>query len=264
MKVGVFGLGEAGSLIAADLAAKGIVTCAYDPANVETPAGVTRTSSPMDVVVDADFIISITAGVDAVTALQQALAGIAPHTGYADFSTNTAAAKLQLASIAASRGFSFTDVALMGTVPGKGILTPALASGEGAARFVEVFSGLTMPVTRISDRAGDAAARKLLRSIMMKGLASCVIEAMRGADEAGCTDWLWENIVEEISRADRELLARLVSGSKTHARRRLYEMQASAAMLTELGVEPVMTRATVATLEQLPQQVLPPIPGLPG
>ena len=40
MKVAVFGLGEAGSLISADLAAAGVEARGYDPADVADPEGV--------------------------------------------------------------------------------------------------------------------------------------------------------------------------------------------------------------------------------
>jgi 3-hydroxyisobutyrate dehydrogenase-like beta-hydroxyacid dehydrogenase len=120
-----------------------------------------------------------------------------------------------------------------------------------------------MPVTRISSQAGDAATRKLLRSIMMKGLAGTVIEAMRGAERAGCADWLWENLAAEITRADARLLSRLVRGTGRHAARRLHEMEAAAALLADLGVDPVMTRATVENLRRVPEEGLPPIPVLP-
>ena len=263
MKIAVFGLGEAGSLIAADLAAHRLQVTGYDPADVATPKNVNRVQGPVAAVANADFVIALTAGADALTAINQALAQIPKTALYADFSTNTAAAKRQMAAIAAGHGMSFVDIALMGTVPGRGLRTPALAAGDGAARFVETFTGLGMPVSRVSDQAGDAATRKLLRSVMMKGLAGTVIEAMRGAEKAGCADWLWANLAEEITRADARLLSRLVRGTGQHAARRLHEMEAVALLLTDLGVDPVMTRATVENLRRVPVEGLPPIPVLP-
>lgn len=263
MRIGVFGLGEAGSLIAADLAAAGVMTTSYDPAEVITPEGVKRVPDPAAAVADADIVIALTAGEDAMTAIKQALSQIPASALYADFSTNTAAAKKDMGEIAAGHGMAFVDIALMGTVPGKGLRTPALASGNGAARFVEIFSKLGMPVGRVSDVPGDAATRKLLRSVMMKGLAGAIIEAMRGAEKAGCSGWLWENLADEITRADEKLLARLVHGTEKHAKRRLHEMEASAALLKDLGIEPVITTGTVESLRRISDEGLPDIPLLP-
>lgn len=262
MKIGVFGLGEAGSLIAADLAAAGQIVTGFDPAEVDTPTGVTRVDNPVAAVREADVVIALTGGPDAVGALAQALEQIPPTALYADFSTNTAGAKKDLAVLASHHGIAFVDIALMGTVPGNGLRTTALASGNGAERIVKLFAPLGMPVTAVSRNPGDAATRKLLRSVVMKGLAGMVIEAMRGAEKAGCADWLWGNIADEITRADKALLSRLVRGTKIHAVRRLHEMEASKALLEDLDVEPVMTRGTVENLKKVPDEGIPDIPEL--
>ena len=263
MKIAVFGLGEAGALISVDLVAAGVVVSGYDPAEVITPPGVERVAQPAGAVRAADAVIALTQGHESITAIQQALQEIPAQAFYADFSSNSPGNKQRLAEIAAQRGLQFADIALLGTVPGKGLRTPALASGSGASRFVDTFAALGMPVSKVSDQAGDAAMRKLLRSVMMKGLAGCVIEAMRAAEKAGCAEWLWGNLADEITRADERLLSRLVRGSGPHAVRRLHEMEASLAMLQELGVEPLMTRGTVENLRHIPEQGLPAIPVLP-
>lgn len=260
IRIGVFGLGEAGSLIAADLAAAGLEVTGFDPADVGTPAGVTRVADPAGAVVDAQVVVALTAGADAMEAMTQTLDKIPAPALYADFSTNTAQAKQDLARLAAGRGFEFVDIALMSTVPGKGLRTPALASGNGAERFVEIFTPLGMPVTAVSEYPGDAATRKLLRSVVMKGLAGTVIEAMRGAEKAGCAEWLWGNIADEITRANAALLSRLVRGTHIHAVRRLHEMEASMALLQDLAVEPLMTRGTVENLKKVPEEGIPDIP----
>ena len=55
-------------------------------------------------------------------------------------------------------------------------------------------------------------------------------------------------------------MRRLVDGSVTHVVRRLHEMDSTARFLDELGVEPVMTRATVEHLHRLAGEGLPPLP----
>ena len=97
----------------------------------------------------------------------------------------------------------------------------------------------------------------------MKGLAGVVIEAMRGAEQAGCAAWLWSNIADEITRANAALLSRLVRGTQIHAVRRLHEMEASLALLEELAVEPLMTRGTVENLKKVPDEGIPDIPVFP-
>lgn len=261
MNIAIFGMGEAGSLIAGDLAAAGITVTAYDPANIPNPEGITRTPTPAEATIGADMVFSITAGHDSYKAIQQALAEIPVDSVYADFSTSSAEVKKRLALVAADRGFKFVDIALMGTVPGKGIKTPMLASGTAAEQIHEFLSSLGAPIEVVSDQAGDAATRKLLRSIMMKGLAACSIEALRAAEKANCVEWLWQNISDEIKNADASLVRRLVSGTQTHAVRRLHEMDAALALLKELRVESLMTEATAENLRRIPAQGVPDVPG---
>lgn len=259
MKIGLFGLGEAGSLLAADLVQSGVVIVAYDPANVDTPAGIKRVVDPHHAVLDTDVVIAVTQGQEAIGALQQARSYISSKSLYADFSTNTPAAKKEMGMIAAQQKFQFADIALMGTVPGKGLKSPALASGDGAGEFINLFSKLGMPVEFVSEIPGDAAIRKLLRSIIMKGLAATIIEALRAAEKTSCQDWLWQNIVTEITQADGELLSRLVSGTEKHAIRRLHEMEACQAMLEDYDIEPLLTRGTVEILRRISKDGVPDI-----
>ena len=107
------------------------------------------------------------------------------------------------------------------------------------------------------------ATRKLLRSVVMKGLAALVIEAMRAAEAAGLAEETWDNVVAQLAAADDALVRRLVQGTGPHAERRRHEMEAATALLTELGVDPTMTRATAAHLRAIVDGVVTP-PDLPA
>jgi 3-hydroxyisobutyrate dehydrogenase-like beta-hydroxyacid dehydrogenase len=165
--------------------------------------------------------------------------------------------------VAAAAGVRFADVALMAPVPGNGLRTPALASGPAAGAFVAALAPLGMPVEHAGDEPGRAAARKLLRSVVMKGLAALVIESLRAAEAAGLAAETWDNVVAQLTAADEVLLRRLVGGTGRHAVRRAHEMEAAADLLAELGVEPTMTLATVAQLRGIAADptALPEPPG---
>ena len=260
LRAAVFGLGEAGNLIAGDLVIAGWLVGAYDPAPVDTPTGVQRFADPKEAVSNVDMVLALTTAEDAMTALEQAFHNIPSTALYADFSTASAQLKRSLAAKAAERGIDFVDVALLSVVVGKGIRAESLVSGTGAKRFVNLMCPLGMPVDAIDGEAGEAATRKLLRSVFMKGLAGVLMEAMRGAEVAGLSEWLWENLSSEIAEADEVLLRRLVVGTGPHAKRRLHEMEAAAELLSDLGVDPAMTRSTVANLQQVLQDGVPDIP----
>ncbi len=260
MRFTVFGLGEAGTLIAADLVAAGQHVRAFDPADVTTPAGVERFDDPSLAVAQADIVLALTASTDAPTAMSQALDEIPGSAIYADMSTSSAVVKRRLAELAASRGLGFADVALMSIVVGNGLRTPALASGSGATALEAVLAPLGMPIEAVGEQAGDAATRKLLRSVVIKGVAALLIEAMHAAGAAGFADETWQNLVEQFTAADGMFLRRMVEGTGPHAVRRLHEMEAAAELLADLGVDPVMTRSTVESLRRVPVEGLPRLP----
>ena len=58
-------------------------------------------------------------------------------------------------------------------------------------------------------------------------------------------------LVEQFEMMDEAFVRRLVEGTPIHAERRFHEMQAADELLRELGIEPVMTRGTVAHLDRM-------------
>ena len=248
VRVCVLGLGEAGSAIATGLVAAGAEVHGYDPAAVATPAGVVRHADPAAAVGRADVVLAITGATVARAVLGQVVDALLPAAVYADLSTGSAGLKRELADIAGAR---FVDVALMAPVPATGVRTPALASGPAAPAFVAAMTPLGMPVESIGLEAGQAATRKLLRSVVMKGLAALLIETLQAAQAAGTTVETWENLVAQLSAIDETLVRRLVTGTGLHAVRRRDEMAATVELLTELGIEPTMSRATAAVIEEI-------------
>jgi 3-hydroxyisobutyrate dehydrogenase-like beta-hydroxyacid dehydrogenase len=133
---------------------------------------------------------------------------------------------------------------------GRGLRTPALASGPGAAEFAERFGAWGMPVEVGSDEAGFAASRKLARSVFLKGLAAAASEALAAGEALGCEAWLRDDLSRWLEDADAAALAHLLEGSRTHAVRRRAEMAAAVTMLEELGVAPRVAAASEAWLAE--------------
>lgn len=251
MRVTVFGLGEAGSSIAADLVAAGADVHAYDPGDVATPSGVARHGSPRNALKETELVLSLTAASHSKDALTQAADAIQKGGIYADLAAASPSLKEDLAAMAASMGVLFADVALMAPVPGRGLATPALASGSGAQGVADLINPLGGRIEVIGDQPGQASARKLLRSVMTKGLAALLSESMEAARVAGDAEWVWEHLVELLTSVEEGFLERLLHGPKRHAARRLDEMEAAEEFLRSLGCEPIMTRATVDHLRLL-------------
>ena len=193
----------------------------------------------------ADVVLSANAASASVAAAESAVAALGDDAVYADLNTSSPAVKQTLAAIAGER---FADVALLGPVPDTGLRTPALASGPAAEAFAAALQPLGMPVEVVSDRAGDAAEMKLLRSVFMKGLAASAIESLEAAERSRHDVWLRGEIADVIGEP---LLDRLLEGSRRHAARRVEEMDAARELLLDLGIEPRVAIASAALLSAL-------------
>jgi 3-hydroxyisobutyrate dehydrogenase-like beta-hydroxyacid dehydrogenase len=246
--VAVLGLGEAGGRLAADLVSVGVEVRGYDPSTVSAPEGVDRVSDSASAVSGSTIVLALTTASTALAAAESAVPDLGTGAIYADLNTTSPALKHDVAALVAQAGARFADVALLGPVPARGIGTPALASGSGAQAFAEVLGPLGMPVEVVSDRPGDAATLKLVRSVFMKGLAASALESLRAAEAAGHASWLEGEIAAVIGEP---LLERLVEGSRRHAVRRLDEMEAARELLLELGIEPRIAAASAAVLAEL-------------
>jgi 3-hydroxyisobutyrate dehydrogenase-like beta-hydroxyacid dehydrogenase len=251
LTVAVLGVGEAGSAIAGDLVAAGATVRGFDPAGGREVAGVAMAAEAAEAVAGADVVLSVNAASAALEVARGAAGALAPGQVYADLNASGAALKRALADVVAPTGAAFADVALMAPVPGNGLRTPALVSGPGAAAFAERIGPLGMPVEVLGDEPGAAAARKLLRSVFMKGLAAACIESLQAARAAGCEEWLHAEIAGVLASADPALLDRLLSGSVRHAARRVGEMRDARELLDELGVEPRVAAAAEGWLAAL-------------
>jgi 3-hydroxyisobutyrate dehydrogenase-like beta-hydroxyacid dehydrogenase len=248
--IAVLGLGEAGAAIAVDLARAGARVTGYDPV-ADAPEGVEAAGAAADAVAGADLVLSVNSAAVALELAVGVASALPPRALYADLNTSAPALKRALAAAVEPRGAAFADVALMEPVPDWGVRTPALASGSGAERFAAELSRYGMPVTPVGPEPGAAAARKLARSVFMKGQAAAIGEALAAAERLGCEEWLYANIESTLAGADGRLLRRLVQGSRTHAARRVDEMAAAVEMLEELEVPPHVAAASEAWLRSL-------------
>src|SRR5215207_8250473 len=189
LTVAVLGLGEAGSAIAADLVAAGASVRGYDPAG-RAVEGVQDAGDEANAARGAALVISVNAAAVAVDVAHAAAPGLGPGQLYADVNTAAPALKRAIGAVIEPTGAAFADVGLLGPVPGHGVRTPALVSGPGAPRFAALLGPLGMPIVEVGAEPGDAAARKLARSVFMKGLAAAVGESLAAAEAVGCADWL--------------------------------------------------------------------------
>ena len=248
MKLTVLGLGEAGSLIAKGLSDQGVDVVAFDPAKPKHPV-VPLMDSAEDAVAEADVVFSINSSTASIKVAQQVASHLKTGAIYCDLNTGTPALKKRISEIVPVG--SFVDVAVMKPVPGLSEKVPMSVAGAGAQKIVELFAHLEMDLTYVSEVAGDAAARKLIRSILAKGMAAVVIDALWAAKALGVDDWAVEEIYREFDTNSSETVKRYLDGTQQHAKRRSVEMADVVEMLTDAEYESTMVRGVELTLSRV-------------
>jgi 3-hydroxyisobutyrate dehydrogenase-like beta-hydroxyacid dehydrogenase len=247
----VLGLGEAGSLIARDLVRGGAVVRGWDPDLHGDLSEIPLAQSFATAVAGAQVVLSVNWATVALDVAREALPLLRPGVIYADLNTSGPALKQQLAAVVAPSGAAFVDVAMMAPVPPLGIRVPMFLAGDGASALAAVLRPFGTPLEIVGEQPGDAAARKLTRSVFFKGMSGAICEALDAARAAGVEDWLRGDIVKTFVNADASLLDRVVAGTHKHAKRRAQEMRDAVDLLDELGVPATITRATAESLERI-------------
>jgi 3-hydroxyisobutyrate dehydrogenase-like beta-hydroxyacid dehydrogenase len=252
IRIAVLGLGEAGSAIAADLAAAGAHVHGYDPAVPTPPPGVHPARDEAAAVADCALVLSLTTAEEAMVALTAALPGLSGRDlVWADLNTSGPELKRHLDDVVSGAGSRFADVAIMSPVPGRGLRSPMVACGPGGPDVAAILNPLGACVQVLDEPSGVAATRKLLRSVFFKGMAAAVVEALRAAEHYQLDDWLREHIAAEFEQADREFAVRLENGTYQHAARRAAEMTAAAELVERAGLRPRISAAARDCLRDL-------------
>lgn len=254
--VALLGLGEAGYAIAPGLSAHAHVT-GFDPAWTERAVDFTVTETPAEAVAGAQVIVALTAAVDAPGALKSALGHTADGAIYLDLSTGSPDLKRDLAETATAHGLTFAEGVLMAPVLRLLVRTPVLAAGPGAGRAAELLSACGMDITSLGGKVGEAAARKLLRSIVVKGLTALMLESLRVAETQELGEWCYDHLVDTLTELDGDVIRKLLDGTALHSVRRVAEMEAAAQMARSAGEPATMTQATAEVLKSVSGRGVP-------
>ncbi|MDI9880545.1 NAD(P)-dependent oxidoreductase [Flectobacillus longus] len=252
MKIAILGLGEAGARFANDLAANGHQIWGYDPEpKYKLNSDIQLVESNAKAVSYADVILSVNLSSASIEIAQEIATVAKPHQFFCEMNTSGPQKKIAIAKILAPTQIKVIDLAIMAPVPPKGILTPFLAAGEYASDLLDFVKPLALNISLVENSTiGDAATRKLLRSIVYKGIAAVICEAMEAGEVFGMEAYIRGQISSLVGGND-EIIDRFVEGSRTHALRRMHEMEAVIEMLEDKGVEPIVTRGTRNNLEKL-------------
>jgi 3-hydroxyisobutyrate dehydrogenase-like beta-hydroxyacid dehydrogenase len=251
----VIGLGEAGATYASALVAAGHSVTGFDPVAPSTPAGVTRAATAAAACAGAEVVLVLTGAAAARSVAQECLPVLPVGSCYADFTSSSPHVMQELGKLPGEA--LFADVAILGPVPTLGAKTPLMVSGPGSLAVAELLSPLGADVEIADGEPGAAMAHKLLRSVLMKGMASIVVEAVTAGRAAGLEDWIRAQIARQLAGDGQAVIDRFLTGTAKHAVRRSQEMQDTASYLSDLGVPAEMTAASATALSRMAQETAP-------
>jgi 3-hydroxyisobutyrate dehydrogenase-like beta-hydroxyacid dehydrogenase len=248
--IGFVGFGEAGSHIAKGLKSAGLSRIfAFDiaPETVRhraIDAGVPLVSSNRELADSTEILFSTVTCARAKEAAEQTAPFLKPHHIYADLNSVSPALKQEIDRVISASGAAFVEAAVMSPVPPNGHRSPMLLGGKAAAAFAERMAPFGMRLQVISDKIGTAAATKMFRSIIVKGLEALMLECVLASAPYGADERVFSSLSESFPGIDWQRLANyMVSRVVIHGERRAREMEEVAETLQSLGIEPIMAEA---------------------
>ena len=257
-RVGFVGFGEAGFYLAKGLRGAGVTqTFAFDIDRGETVRRRAR-EAKTELLESNTALAGVCAVIFSAVTADQALSAAeqtAPHLGlrhiYCDLNSVSPKIKQAVGCTVSRGGARFVEAAMMAPVPPHGHKVPMLLGGEAAPAFAEMLApfGVRMEVVS-TDQIGRAAAVKMFRSVIYKGLEALIFECILGASRYGAEPRVFESLNESFPGLDFQKLADYMVGRVVvHGERRAREMEEVATTLRDLGIEPMMAEATARRMD---------------
>lgn len=252
--VAVIGLGEAGRVFVEDLRAIGHEVVGYD-ATADSTSRAARNARdlgldlgiPLHAVVGTASLVVSAVTPGSCLAVARATA---PHlrrdAWYFDINSASPAHKREAAAQIDGAAGRYVEAALMAAINPRRLHSPFLLGGPSAPAFAQEASKFGLSTVAVANgQLGAAAATKLCRSVVVKGMEALFTEALLSARMSGVENEVLASLSNMLPTADWEMLARYFVGrSLVHGVRRSEEMDEAAATVTDTGVQPWMASAT--------------------
>jgi 3-hydroxyisobutyrate dehydrogenase-like beta-hydroxyacid dehydrogenase len=247
----LIGFGEAAATFAR-AAGWGDRACGYDISPVRELAmvehGVRPAASAAEAISGARLVLSLVTADQALVAAEAGAPHLAPGALWCDMNSVAPETKRAAAKAIEAAAGRYVDVAVLAPVEPGRLAVPLLLAGEAAeqARAALSDAGFTNLMV-VGGDVGKASAIKMIRSVIVKGIEALTDEMMAAARAAGVEQEVLASLdASETARPWADKAAYNLERMAVHGTRRAAEMEESAKTLVSLGVDPVMTRGTVA------------------
>jgi 3-hydroxyisobutyrate dehydrogenase-like beta-hydroxyacid dehydrogenase len=260
--VGFIGFGEAGFIIAKGLREAGLERIFFCHLNRHDPqraalaakrgreAGAAALDSAEALVARSDYLLSVVPPDAAVAAAEEYAPFLGPGKVYIDLTSSSPETMKAAARKVEATGAFFVDGALMGPVPAEGHRVLTFVSGARAEAAAATLNRYGMNLRSVGPEPGQASAIKLIVSIATKGFGGLLIELLLAAHHFRVEETVLKVLNDQFfGRGLEYVVDRFVGSDAVYARRRAVEMAASLSLLEQLGIDPLMVRATVERLK---------------
>lgn len=253
LRIALVGLGEVGVMLADDLAGRAALSAwdvtFADPDSKASAALKTRNvagaNNAADAVREADLVISAVTAAQTVAAARAAAAGLKRGAYFLDLNSASPAAKAEAAAIIAASGGRYVEAAVMAPVAPKRLATPLLLGGPDAEAFLPLAHELGFAGARFYDaELGRAAAAKLCRSVIVKGVEALLVESLLAARHYQVEKDVIASLSDLFPGPDwQKLSAYMISRAVEHGVRRAEEMREAARTVRDAGLTPWLSDA---------------------
>ena len=255
-RVSFIGFGEAGQAIAAGLRETGIERIAAwdilfpEPGGARLKAagesmGVRLANSAADAVAETDMIISAVTAASSLEAARSVEPHLIGSPYYLDINSVSPGRKQATAKLLGGKA-RYVDVAVIAPIHPARHRTPLLIAGPHAEAIAPLLRELEMQLSIVGAETGRAAAIKMIRSVMIKGIEALSLECFLAAARAGVLEEVTASLKNNYPTLDFSKIAEYnLERMASHGERRAAEMEESAATLRELGLDPLMVDSTV-------------------
>lgn len=256
-RIAFIGFGEAGQAIASGLREEGVADIAAWDILFPKPegeklkaagakAGVRIAVSAADAIAGSDIIISAVTAASSLEAAQSIIPHLSGNPYYLDINSVSPGRKIATSALLDGKA-RYVDVAVIAPIHPARHQTPLLVAGPHAETIAPLLSEMAMQLKVASDETGKAAAIKMIRSVMIKGIEALTYECFLAAERAGLLEDVTASLKNNYPGIDWiETTSYNLERMASHGERRAAEMEESAATLRELGLDPLMTEGTVA------------------
>jgi 3-hydroxyisobutyrate dehydrogenase-like beta-hydroxyacid dehydrogenase len=261
-KLGFIGFGEAAYLIAKGLGEEGLTGIhAYD-VGLDDPsrrgliteragdAGVSLAASTQELIASSDIVIAAVTSSVAHAVAEDAAAHLTNQHIYIDINSVSPAVKIEIGSLIAKTKAAFIEVSVMAAVPKFKHKVPMVLCGPSAPKIIEAMKPYGMVMEDFGPEFGKAAAFKMFRSIMVKGMEGLLFETVLAASKYDIADRVLDSVEEGYPGIDWKALATyLIGRTAIHGERRAHEMMEVSATLKALDIDPIMAEAAARRIK---------------